>query len=304
MATTLKEVVRLTRFFRNLPGGSKPILARASDGHLYVVKFGNNPQGTNLLFNESIGTELYRTSGLFVSFWKPLLVTDSFVDGNPGCWMSTPEGYLRPQSGLCFGSRFLGGDGPALLEILPGNRFQRVSNRLSFWLAWMIDICAEHADNRQAIFLENRTGRLRAFFIDHGNLFGGAGGEKQPHFMESRYLDPQIYPELSSELARDLLKIVQSLDVDELRLRMDELPDVWKTKSAIDRFERCLGNLSSSELLWELADTLVEASKKNAGSSGRIQLIEPEPPILRPTIQAALQDRQPGRYIAHSIACS
>ncbi len=250
-----------------------------------------------------MGTELYRTSGLFVSFWKPLLVTNSFLDENPGCWTSTPDGHVRPNSGLCFGSRFLGGNGSALLEILPGNRFKRVSNRWSFWLAWMIDICAEHADNRQAIFLENRTGRLRAFFIDHGNLFGGAGGEKQPHFMESRYLDPHMYQDLSSEDVRELLKIARSLDVDGLRLRMEDLPEAWKTKSAVDRFERCLGRLSNIELLRNLADTMVEVSNKNTGRSGRMQLIEPEPPILRPTLQAARQDRRPHRYLAHPVAC-
>jgi hypothetical protein len=51
----------------------------ASDGHLYVVKFINNPQGLNVLFNEAVGTELYSIAGLSVPAWRPLLVTGDFV---------------------------------------------------------------------------------------------------------------------------------------------------------------------------------------------------------------------------------
>ena len=85
------------QYIRNLRGGSQPILARASDGLLYVVKFNNNLQGANLPFNESAGTELYRGCGLAVPSWRPLLVSDAFLDRNPDCWMHTPEGRLRPE---------------------------------------------------------------------------------------------------------------------------------------------------------------------------------------------------------------
>src|ERR1039457_415092 len=112
---------RVTRYIRNFHGGSQPILAQASDGLQYVVKFNNNLQGPNVPFNESVGSELYRACGLAVPSWKPLLVSDTFLDQNPDCWMQTPEGRLRPASGLCFGSRFLGAEGTRLLEILPGS---------------------------------------------------------------------------------------------------------------------------------------------------------------------------------------
>ena len=164
MSALGRKSVRLSRFIRNLRGGSQPILVQASDGLLYVVKFTNNLQGANLPFNESVGTELYRACGLAVPAWKPLLVSDAFLDRNPDCWMQTSKGRLRPDSGMCFGSRFLGGDGIRLLEILPGTSFKRVRNNKSFWLAWMIDICAHHADGRQAIFVEDAEGWLNAFF--------------------------------------------------------------------------------------------------------------------------------------------
>jgi hypothetical protein len=101
--------VSVQRHVRNLNGGSQPILAQASNGLFYVVKFINNLQGPNLLFNESIGSELYRACGLSVPSWEPLIVSESFIESNPGCWMQTPEGRRRPASGLCFGSRFSSG---------------------------------------------------------------------------------------------------------------------------------------------------------------------------------------------------
>jgi len=39
-------------------GGSQPALIRCNDGKLYVVKFFNNPQGSNVLANEVLGNEL------------------------------------------------------------------------------------------------------------------------------------------------------------------------------------------------------------------------------------------------------
>jgi hypothetical protein len=300
------QIVVVTRHIQNLHGGSQPILAQASDGLLYVVKFTNNLQGANLPFNESIGSELYCACGLPVPSWKPLLVTSSFIDRNPDCWMQTPDGYLRPSSGLCFGSRFLGGDGIRLLEILPGTSFKPVRNRKSFWLAWLIDICAGHADNRQAIFLEDAMCGLEAFFVDQGHLFGGPKGEQRPRFLASRYLDPRIYPNVSSKELLNFQKVARCLDVDKLWKRIQALPDDWKTKSAIDRFAQCLCRLSTPNLLRNILDTMVEAQRQAnereeiKKPSGR----KPKVPVLRPRIQVAGLEHRLLANRASRLACA
>lgn len=257
-----KNYVLATKHIRNLHGGSQPILVQASDGLLYVVKFTNNLQGANLPFNESIGVELYRACGLTVPSWKPILITDAFVDRNQDCWMQTPEGRLRPNSGLCFGSRFLGGEGIRLLEILPGNSFKRVRNRNCFWLAWLIDICARHADNRQAIFVENAKGWLDAYFVDNGHLFGGPKGEQRPHFCASRYLDQRIYQSLSSYQSRHFQAVATSVDVDQLWQRIQALPEDWITESALGCFTECLERLASPNLLQNIVDTMKDAQQR------------------------------------------
>jgi hypothetical protein len=58
-----------------------------------------SPQGRNICFNEAMGTELYRAVGLPVPDWKPLIVTEEFLEENPQCWFETPEGSLKPESG-------------------------------------------------------------------------------------------------------------------------------------------------------------------------------------------------------------
>ena len=290
----------VTQYIRNLRGGSQPILARASDGLVYVVKFNNNLQGVNLPFNESAGSELYRACGLAVPSWQPLQVTDAFLDQNPDCWMHTQEGRLRPESGLCFGSRFLGGDGARLFEILPGTSFKLVSNRENFWLAWLIDICAGHTDNRQAIFREDAAGRLSAVFIDHGHMFGGAEGGQRPHFQASRYLDPRVYQAVSSQHRSGIYRTAESLDTDQLWRRVQELPDAWKTPSALESFAQCLGKLSTRRVLRGVLNTIVDSLVWNGECEDCRQKYgrEPAVSILHPRVQGAERDR------AHVAICA
>ena len=190
------------------------------------------------------------------------MVTDAFLDRNPDCWMQTPVGRLRPDSGPCFGSRFLGGDGIRLLEILPGTSFNLIRNHQSFWLAWLIDICACHADNRQAIFIKDDAGWLDAYFVDHGHLFGGPKGELRRKFEASRYLDPRIYQSASSQQLLSFQKIARDLDVDKLWKSAQILPDNWKTSSALKGYAECLNRLSTSQLLQNIVDTMVEAHRQ------------------------------------------
>lgn len=259
-----KDSAFVTRYVRNLRGGSQPILAQASDGQLYVIKFANNLQGPNLLFNESAGSELYRACGLPVPEWTPLWISDSFLDRNPDCWMQTEEGRLRPASGLCLGSRFLGEDGKRLFEILPGPMFKRVRNQVSFWLAWLIDVCAEHVDNRQAIFIEDAEGWLDAYFVDHGHLFGGPNAELKRHFSSSRYLDQRIYGQVSSETLLGFQNILHALDADTLRKRIEAIPAEWSHASAREGFERCLQRLKTPSLLLQVVETIVTDIERRA----------------------------------------
>ncbi len=286
----------ITQFICKLRGGSQPILAQASDGLVYVVKFTNNPQGANLPFNESIGSELYRVCQLPFAEWKPLLVTDTFLDQNPGCWMESADGYVRPDPGVCFGSRFLVGDSYRLLEILPGTSFKRVHNHIAFWLAWLIDICAGHTDHRQAIFMEDCTGGLNAFFVDHGHLFCGPNGKERRPFTASRYIDPRIYQSVSPRQIQSFQNEVKNLNVDCVWRKVQALPADWRTGSAINALTQCLHALASARLVENVLETMVDAFQRNKQGSrdeckhhhiGRMPLAS----VPRPGAQAVAQEQ-------------
>jgi len=281
MPASQKGFSEVTQFVRSMRGGSQSILVKASDGHNYVAKFTNNLQGPNLSFNESAGSELYRACGLSVPYWKPLLITDHFLDQNPDCWMQTPEGRLRPSTGLCFGSRYLGTDGLRVVQILPEISFKRIKNRASFWVAWMLDICAEHADDRQAIFQQDSRGKWKAFFIDHGHLFGGPRGDMHSSPQESLSLDPRIYPDMASEETSDAHPhLDQILNVDRLWRKIQTIPQDWKTKSALDSFARCLCTLSNPSMLQDIFATMVDGLKNRRKFEHRVAGIGRKP-VLR-----------------------
>jgi hypothetical protein len=301
MAAFGKDSAFVTQYVRSLRGGSQPILARASDGFQYVVKFANNLQGPNLLFNESAGSELYLACGLPVPDWTPLWIADSFLDSNPECWMQTPEGRLRPASGLCFGSLFLGQDGNRLFEILPGSMFIRVRNQVSFWLAWLIDVCAEHVDNRQAIFVEDADGSLDAYFVDHGQLFGGPTAESNRNFRVSRYLDSRIYSGVSFGALMDFQRRLQSLDLDKLRQRIEAIPSEWSHAPARERFDCCLQRFKTDSLVQNVIEAIADDLERRAETeTGDLRSERrPSSEILRP----GPQDAGFGRRCAHLPHC-
>jgi hypothetical protein len=174
----------------------------------------------------------------------------------------------------------LGVDGLRVVQILPEIMFKRIKNRASFWVAWMIDICAEHADDRQAVFQQDAKGWWRAFFIDHGHLFGGARGGMQSSSGESLSLDPRIYPDTSSEQAPDAPHLDRILNVDRLWRKVQTMPEDWKTKSALDSFARCLDRLSSPGTLQDIFEEMVEGLKKRR-SFGHSLLKNARKPVMR-----------------------
>lgn len=261
--------VLATFFFRKLRGGSQPILVQASDRSFYVVKLPQNPQGPNLLFNESAGSELYHALRLPAPDWKPLLITDDFVDRNPGCWPISKQGAVRPLAGLAFASPFLGTGGHPATDILPQTSHLRIENRIDFWVAWMVDVCAQHADNRQVLFSETDHETIISTFVDFGHMFGGPEGLDDPLPAASRYFDWRIYPWLETEELLDLTQVVKELNPDRLWQNVAHLPDEWKTLPALRAFNHALHCLCSAWFLHEVIHMLVSDldAKRNRGGS-------------------------------------
>jgi hypothetical protein len=285
----VREDTFVTHFIRKLRGGSQPLLIEASDGITYVLKFSNNPQGCNVAFNEAIGTELYSAAGLPVPKWKPLRITEDFLNETPQCWFETADGSLKPQAGLCFGSQYLGSKESRLWEILPRSSFPKIANKSDFYLAWLLDVCARHTDDREALFEEQVSG-IRAVFIDHGHMFSGPGGKSsQPRFLASAYLDTRIYGRCAADYTIANVKNVLKIDVDRLWKRAGQQPIEWLTDTALQNLAACLCVIANAKAVQSNAELIagypVEKDKLEFLPYERTRACPDR--LLRPGIQGA-----------------
>ena len=254
-ALTGKKYQRAALFICKLRGGSQPILVEGANGLLYVLKFNDNQQGPQVPFNEVAGAEIFRAFRLPVAEWEPLLVTGSFLDANPDCWPLIESEPCRPQAGLCFAARFLGAPVRPLLEVLPGSSLSRIRNRSSFWLAWLLDVCCDHADNRQAIFSADSEGWLHAFFVDSGHLLRGAHGDRKPNIWSSRYLDRRIYEDISRKDATIFRRTIEGFNAERTRARILAMPQDWISPLAVRALSGSLDRLADRLLaiaIWEM----------------------------------------------------
>jgi hypothetical protein len=184
------NVVQAVQFIRKMRGGSQPALIRCNDDKLYVVKFFRNQQGPNVLANEVLGNELLRTFSLPTPQWRVVFVSASFLRENSVSF-ETPFGNSSIESGLHFGSEFLGSDktGQAY-ERLPKGLCSRVTNLEDFLGIHIFDVWASHCDRRQTIFTTaDENASFRAVFIDNGHLFGGPEWRRVRRQGESLGLD-------------------------------------------------------------------------------------------------------------------
>src|ERR1700754_5008479 len=106
---------------RRMRGGAQSQLMLGGDGHLWVVKFKNNPQHIRVLANELIASRIAETVGLTVPKCDVVEVTEWLVKHSSDMVLHKERGLRKPcASGLQFGSRFIGGLNPGqVVDYLP-----------------------------------------------------------------------------------------------------------------------------------------------------------------------------------------
>ena len=191
---SITEVVHAVQFVRKMRGGSQPALIRCNDGKLYVVKFFNNPQGSNVLANEVLGNELLSALNLPSPRWKIVFISGSFLKANAGMFFETRSGYSAIESGLHFGSEFLGDEKTKhVYEWLPNAFCSRVRNSKDFLGIRIFDLWTNHCDHRQSLYSTgDGNASFRAVFIDNGHLFGGPEWARKSRQGESLSLDKRF----------------------------------------------------------------------------------------------------------------
>jgi HipA-like protein len=193
--TPVTNVVHAVQFIRKMRGGSQPALIRCDDDKLYVVKFFRNQQGPNVLANEVLGNELLSSFNLPTPQWRTVFVSISFLRENSDVSFETQFGSASIESGLHFGSEFLGGEktGQAY-EWLPKGLSSRVTNPEDFLGIHIFDVWTNHCDHRQTLFTTtDGNASFRAVFFDNGHLFGGPAWKLVSRKGESLGLDRRFH---------------------------------------------------------------------------------------------------------------
>ena len=231
--------LRATECIRKMRGGSQSCLIRAEDGNFYIVKFLDNPQGSNILFNEAFGAELMRTIDIQVPKWCQIFFSDEFIYANPSMWFEYETSIQKPAAGFHFGSLCVSPHGAGIIyEMAPKSRFHLIANREQFVGVFLFDLWANQGDSRQAIFVQEVSGRaIHASFIDQGYLFGYGRHVRRDTPIAKMYIDPIVYSDLNIEMLLNLWESkILSINIEEIRNSFEKLmiPREWYTPRILD----------------------------------------------------------------------
>jgi hypothetical protein len=168
-----RVAVKAVQQIRRMRGGAQSHLMLGSDGHLYVVKFQNNPQHVRVLANELLATRLAEAVGLSVPTTEVVEVSEWLVENTPELCMDLGRSQERCLPGLQFGSRYVGGLMPGqVVDYLPEEQLRAVRNLAEFAGILILDKWTGNSNGRQAVFHRKpRERKYSAIFIDQGYCF-------------------------------------------------------------------------------------------------------------------------------------
>jgi hypothetical protein len=243
-------ILSANKYIRKMKGGSQSIFVQANDGKYYVVKMKDNPQGVNTLANELLGSLMAKSVGLPVAEGKGIYLSDSFIDSYTDLWFDLPSGRRRPDKGMHFGSLFVGQPSGQSrpTEYISPSRVNLITNRDAFLGMYILDVWANHQDNRQAI-LRRASDELtqEAFFIDHGHMFGGPEWDFKECPGVAFHLEMAVYSDLwQDEQIASWISHFQTVVPEVLTSVAHSMPSQWykgEIAELIGRLAERLANL-------------------------------------------------------------
>jgi hypothetical protein len=166
-------LLQAVQHIKRMRGGAQGHLMRCADGHLYVVKFQNNPQHLRVLANELLATRLAERVGLPVPATEIVEVDEWLIGHTPELRLELPGKNIACCAGLQFGSRYVCAPNEGLVyDYLPETMLERVRNLNAFAGMLALDKWTCNANGRQAAFWKKgRERKFTATFIDQGYCF-------------------------------------------------------------------------------------------------------------------------------------
>jgi hypothetical protein len=211
-------------------GGAQGQLMLGADGHIYVVKFQNNPQHTRVLANELLATRLAAAIGLTAPEAELVEVSDWLIENTPELEMDLGRTRERCKAGLHFGSRFAGGMMPGqMVDYLPEEQVAEVKNIAEFAGVLALDKWTGNANGRQAVFVrKQRERRYKAVFIDFGYCFHAGEWRFEDIPLRGVYYRNLVYKDVRGwESFEPWLSRIESLSEDVVWAAANEVPPEW-----------------------------------------------------------------------------
>lgn len=224
MAVTALQQIRRMR------GGAQGHLMLASDGHLYVVKFQNNPQHLRVLANELLATRLAEAVGLSVPATEVVDVSEWLIENTPELFVDLGRERKRCAAGLQFGSRYVGGLMPGqVTDYLPEEALAAVRNLNEFGGMLAFDKWTGNCNGRQAVFHKKpREKRYTAMFVDQGYCFHAGDWMFADAPLRGVYARNLVYREVTGwESFEPWLGRVERFTPEALWRIAESVPPVW-----------------------------------------------------------------------------
>jgi len=222
--------VLAVQHIRRMRGGAQGQMMLGADGHVYVVKFQNNPQHMRVLANEFLASRLASAAGLAAPEAVLVEVSSWLVENTPELDIDLGRTRVRCQPGLQFGSRFVGGLMPGqVVDYLPEEQLAEVRNLGEFAGILALDKWTGNSNGRQAVFArKQREHRYRAVFIDFGYCFHAGEWRFEDIPLRGVYYRNDVYREVSGwDSFEPWLTRLETLAAETVWAAASEVPPEW-----------------------------------------------------------------------------
>lgn len=219
--------IRATQCFRRMFGESQPILMRAADSNLYVVKFPNNPQGVRILANEMLGAALATLLGVPISPVAVIEVSEDMIFLSESMFIKLGKNIAPCQPGLCFGSQYR-----LDRRLWPPDLItpESVENPEDFLGMLVFDKWTSNTDNRQVALNPNgEYSAYRAVMIDQGFCFSGNEWTFHNGALRGIAHFPRIYDRVTDleDFEPWLRRLEQEINLEMLCRAAETVPPEW-----------------------------------------------------------------------------
>ncbi len=215
---------------RRMRGGAQGQLMLGADGHVYVVKFQNNPQHTRVLANELMASRLAAAAGLTVPETDLVEVSSWLIENTPELEIDLGRTRARCQPGLQFGSRFAGGTMPGqVVDYLAEEQMAELKNLSEFAGILALDKWTGNANGRQAVFTRRQQEkRYKAVFIDFGYCFHAGEWRFEDAPLRGVYFRNDVYREVRGwESFEPWLTRIETMAAETVWEAANNVPPGW-----------------------------------------------------------------------------